>query len=182
MSRLATQSELDKLGWTLGVDTEALSFLDGVAADQLRGLRVAIHDFFDREDRVPIRRMSAVASWLPIALTVKIAERLGPLLTAKVATEMPARRGAEIARRLSTSFAADVCVYLNALRARDLIVRLPTTWTVDVSLELARRGDFVTMSRFVGAPLAVPRFVGAVPVTPPVSTIHRSPRGTGSRR
>jgi hypothetical protein len=149
VSQLAIQSELDKLGRTLGVDTDTVSFLDDVAAEHLRDLRVAIYEMLYREDRVVFGRMAAVAERLPIALTLKVAERFGPLVTAKVATEMPSGRGAEIARRMSTSFAADVCVDLDPRRTRDLIAHLPASWMVDVALELARRGDFVTMSRFV---------------------------------
>jgi hypothetical protein len=149
VSQLAIQSELDKLGLTLGVDAEALGFLDRVAAEQLRALRVAIYEVLYREDRVLFGRMAAVAAHLPVALTLQIAERLGPLLTARVASEMPSGRGVEIAERMSTTFAADVCVDLDPRRTRDLIAHLPTGWMVEVALELARRGDFVTMSRFV---------------------------------
>ena len=149
MSKLAIRSELDKLGWSLGLDPDAVGYLDQVPAEQLRSLRVAIYDLLYREDRVLFRRMAAVAERLPIGLTLQVAGRLGPLLTAKVATEMPAGRGAEVASRMSTTFAADVCVELDPRRTRDLIAHLPTTWTVAVALELARRGDVVTMSRFV---------------------------------
>jgi hypothetical protein len=149
VSQLAIRSELDKLSLTLGVDAEALGFLDHVAAEQLRALRVAIHEVLYREDRVLFGRMAAVATRLPVALTLRIAKRLGPLLTARVASEMPSGRGVEIAKRMSTSFAADVCVGLDPRRTRDLIAHLPTVWMVNVALELARRGDFVTMSRFV---------------------------------
>jgi hypothetical protein len=149
MSQLAIQSELDKLALSLGVDSEALGFLDHVAAEQLRALRVAIYEVLYREDRVLFGRMAAVARRLPVALTVRVAEHLGPLLTARVASEMPSERGVELARRMSATFAADVCVYLDPRRTRDLIAHLPTGWAVEVSLELARRGDFVTMSRFV---------------------------------
>jgi hypothetical protein len=134
---------------TLGVDAEALGFLDRVAAEQLRALRVAIYEVLYREDRVLFGRMAAVARRLPVALTLQIAERLGPLLTARVASEMPSGRGVEIAERMSTTFAADVCVDLDPRRTRDLIAHLSTGWMVEVALELARRGDFVTMSRFV---------------------------------
>jgi hypothetical protein len=149
VSQLAIQSELDKLALTLGVDAEALGFLDRVAAEQLRALRVAIYEVLYREDRVLFGRMAAVARRLPVALTLQIAERLGPLLTARVASEMPSGRGVEIAERMSTTFAADVCVDLDPRRTRDLIAHLSTGWMVEVALELARRGDFVTMSRFV---------------------------------
>lgn len=149
MSQLAVRSELDKLGLALGVDTEALGFLDHVAAEQLQAMRVAIYEVLYREDRVLFRRMGAVAKRLPVGLALQIAERLGPLLTARVASEMPSGRGVEIAKRMSATFAADVCVDLDPRRTRDLIAHLPTGWMVEVALELARRRDFVTMSRFV---------------------------------
>jgi hypothetical protein len=149
MSKLAIRSELDKLGWTLGLDVEALSFLDRVAPEQLRVMRAAIYELLYREDRLLFGRMARAARRLPVTLILEIAERLGPLLTARVATEMPAAQGAEVASRMPTSFAADVCVYLDPRRTRDLISNLPTSWKVEVAVELARRGDFATMSRFV---------------------------------
>ena len=101
MSQLAIQSELDKLGLTLGVDSEALGFLDHVAAEQLRTLRVAIYEVLYREDRVLFGRMAAVAKRLPVALTLQIAERLGPLLTAGVASEKSIRASTFFTRRSS---------------------------------------------------------------------------------
>ena len=61
MSKLAIRSELDKLAWALSVEPDALGFLDDVAAEQLRDLRVAIYELLYREDRVLFRRMAAVA-------------------------------------------------------------------------------------------------------------------------
>jgi hypothetical protein len=149
VSQLAIKSELDKLSLALDVDTDRLEFLDDVDAADLRGLRVAIYDLFFSQDSELFARLGRAARRLPIPLALAVAERLGPMLTARLAAETPSARGAEIAKRMPTAFAADVCVYLDPRRTRDLITSLPPWWAADVALELARRGDFITMSRFV---------------------------------
>jgi hypothetical protein len=50
---------------------------------------------------------------------------------------------------VSVSFFADTCAYLDPRRTHDLIAQMPIDMTVQVAAELVRRGDYVTISRFI---------------------------------
>jgi ubiquinone biosynthesis protein UbiJ len=149
MSKLAIQSELDKLGATLELEPDAIEFLREIPAEQLRSLRVAIYELLFQQDREVVERLTAIARWLPARVAQTLAQRTGPLMTARVAAEMPSRRAAEVIRRTSTDYLADVAVHLDPRRTRDLIRTLSVEQVVAVALELVRRGDFMTISRFV---------------------------------
>jgi hypothetical protein len=149
VSKLATEAELVKLGRMLELEPRALGFLGEVPAEQLRELRIAVHERVFQQDRVAFERLAAVATRLPTRLSLMLADRTGPVLAARVTAEMPAKRAAHVAARVSTGFAADVCLHLDPRRGRDLIRLLPVERIVDVARELVARGDFVTMSRFV---------------------------------
>jgi hypothetical protein len=149
MSRLATRAELDKLGGALGVSPTALEFLNPVPAEQLRGLRVALYEQMFEDDRDLFRRLGALARRLPDDTVLWTAQRLGPLVTARVLAEVPSPRAARLAARAPTRFLADVCVNLDPRRTHDVIRRLSIERVIDVARELIDRGDHMTMSRFV---------------------------------
>jgi hypothetical protein len=150
MSKLATQAELVKLSSTLEVESERLSFLADVPAEQLRALRVAVYEVLYRDDRELFARMARVFRRLPPRVMVVLAERVfGPQLTARMAAELPSQRAAEVALRASIPFLADTCAHLDPRRNHDVIRRLPVERVAPIALELIGRGDYITMSRFV---------------------------------
>ena len=149
MSRLASEAELVKLGRALAVEPEALAFLDGVAATELRSLRAAVHALAFDQDRTLFERLASLVEPLPTRLTAMLAQRGGPLLTARVAGEMAPHRGAAVAARLPVAFRADVGAELDPRRTAELIRSLPVVRIVEVALVLVERGDHVTLSRFV---------------------------------
>ena len=165
MSSLAVEAEIDKLSQTLDVDRGRLAFLRGVPPDQLRGLRIAIYERLYREDRVVFRRLAALLARLPPWLAVRASQRFGPLVTARVATELVSRRAVDMAQRLPVAFAADVAVDLDPRRAHDLLAHVSTERIVEVAAELVRRRDYITMSRFVEflPEEAIRTFVDATP-------------------
>jgi hypothetical protein len=150
MSKLAAQAELIKLGRTLEVDPQRLAFLASVPAEQLRALRVAIYELLYNEDRELYARVARLFRRVPGRLTAPAVERiLGPAATARLAAELPSRRAAEVALRASIAFLADTAVHLDPRRSHDLIRQLPAERVAPVALELIRRRDYITMSRFV---------------------------------
>jgi hypothetical protein len=149
MSSLAIRAEVDKLSQTLGVESATLAFLLDVPSDQLRTLRVAIYERLYREDRVLFRRLAAFAAKLPPWLAVRLAQRFGPLVAARMTTEIVSRHAVQVAQRLPLAFAADVAANLDPRRAHDLLAQLPTARIVEIAGELTRRRDYITMSRFV---------------------------------
>jgi hypothetical protein len=149
MTRLGTRSELDKLAVTLALSTDELSFLNDVAPQELRKLRVAIYERLFEQDRVLFERLAAIAARMPAAVAAHIAQALGPMIAARVAVEVPPGSALEIVRRVPISFFADACAYLDPRRSRELIVRIPAQTVVEVAQELVRREEFATISRFV---------------------------------
>ncbi len=150
MSRLGTQSEIDKLGATLALETEQLAFLSEIAPDELRNLRIAIYERMFDQDSVLFERLATLGSRLPAAATARIAERaFGPLISARVVAEMAPEPALAIARRVSVAFFADTAPYLDPRRLRDMIVQLPIELAVSIARELVARGEFMTISRFV---------------------------------
>jgi hypothetical protein len=101
MSRLATRAELDKLAVTLQTEPRALAFLADVPAEELRELRIAIHDLLFTVDRPLFRRLAIVARRLPPSLTAILCERVaGPAVTARMAAELPSARTVRVSSRL----------------------------------------------------------------------------------
>lgn len=149
MSRLATQAELVKLGRTFDVDPETLAFLRDVPAEQLRGMRAAVYERMFRQDEELFRRLARIVARLPPDAAAALALRAGPLLTARMAAETSAARMAAVVIRTPATFNADVGAYLDPRRTHDIIRVLPTQRVTEVALELVRRHDYITISRFV---------------------------------
>lgn len=149
MSNLAGRAELLKLAHVLGVETSALQFLSAFPAEQLGRLREAVYELLFRQDRRVYRRLAAWFGWLPPRLLALLGRWLmGPLVTARVASELPARRALEVIRHLPPAFVADVAVELDPRQLRDVVQRIPAAVIRDVALEIVRRGEYVTAARF----------------------------------
>jgi hypothetical protein len=56
----------------------------------------------------------------------------------------------DTAKHLPPTFLADVSVLIDPRRAREVIGKVPATLVGDVAAELTKRGELVTMGRFVG--------------------------------
>jgi hypothetical protein len=150
VSRLGTQSEIDKLATTLELEPERLAFLSSVSPEELRSLRISIYERLVDLDRVLFERLAVLAARLPPRVGAQLSERVfGPLISARVAAEMAPSPALAIARRVSPAFFADVCAHLDPRRTREMIVGLPIELIVEIARELVRRGEFATMSRFV---------------------------------
>lgn len=135
----------------LGVAPDSLAYLEAVHTDELRALRDQVIDVMFNVNRRQLKNIAAASRVVPGALSAKIAERaLGPLLCARVAGIVDAARAVDIAKRLPPAFLADVAVELDPRRATDVITRIPAARIAEVTSELARRGETVTMGRFVG--------------------------------
>jgi hypothetical protein len=150
LSKLGTQSEIDKLGETLALDPDQLAFLSELPPEELRSLRVSVYERMFELDRVLFERLAMLGARLPAAATARVAERLfGPIISARVVAEMPTAPALAVAERVSPAFFADAAPYLDPRRLRDMIPRLPVERAVEVARELVSRGQFMTVSRFV---------------------------------
>jgi hypothetical protein len=61
-----------------------------------------------------------------------------------------ADKAVEIAKRLPAPFLAEVAIEMDPRRAKDVIAHVPADLIEEVAGELGRRGEAVTMGRFVG--------------------------------
>ena len=87
---------------------------------------------------------------MPSALVAAIAQKaFSPLLAARTATAIDPAKAVDVARRLDPGFLADVAVELDPRRVAGIIAEVPEALSVPVARELARRGEHVTMGRFL---------------------------------
>lgn len=149
MSVLATRAEIRKLARLLGVKPDRLSFLEREGAGPIRRVREAQVELLFRQEHRLFERLARWFGWLPSWTLAFFARLLGPVLVARVAGELKARHAVEVCARLPAPFLAEAAMNLDPRRARDLVRRLPTPLVVDAAKELARRGDRMTVGRFV---------------------------------
>ncbi|MBO9523057.1 MAG: hypothetical protein J7518_16110 [Nocardioidaceae bacterium] len=148
---LQTQAEVLKLERLLGLAPGELEFLDQVPAAELRGLREKATDLLFDTGAPLLARLGAAAKLLPSPLVATVAERaFGPLLCARAAGSVDPGKAIDVAKRLSPDFLADATVELDPRRVAAIIAGVPTSLVEPVARELGRRGEHVTMGRFLG--------------------------------
>ncbi len=150
MSWLLIEAERIKLARLLGVPVAELDYLSRASVAELRAVREAVARSMVEEDRALFGRLVAATRLLPAAVVATIAERvMGPMICARVAGLMDPDQVIEVARRLSTPFLAEVCLHLDPRSAAATLGRMPLPVIVAVAAELLRRGEYLTMARFV---------------------------------
>jgi hypothetical protein len=149
--RFAARAEVMKLSRLLGRDPESLSYLESVPVDDLVLLRDRVTDrLFDAQGGA-LGRLAGASRVLPTGLLATLGERtFGPLLCARFAALIEPARAVDVAAKLPLPFLADVAIELDPRRASDVIARIPAEQVAAVAGELARRGEYVTVGRFVG--------------------------------
>lgn len=149
MSVLAVRAEVRKVARLLGVKPEQLAFLETQTAGTIRKVREAQVELLFRQEQRLFTRLARWFGWLPSWTLAFFARLLGPLVVARVAGELPARHAVDVCKRLPAAFLAEAAMNLDPRRARDLVRRLPTGLVMEAATELARRGDRMTVGRFV---------------------------------
>ena len=150
MSWLLIDAERIKLARLLGLPATELDYLSKASVSDLRVVREAIARSMVEEDRALFGRLVAATRLLPAAVIATIAERvMGPMICARVAGLLDPDQVIEVAKRLSTPFLAEVCLQLDPRSAAATLGRMPLPVIVAVATELLRRGEYLTMARFV---------------------------------
>lgn len=148
---LDSQVEIVKLARVLGTQPEELDYLRAAQPDDLRRFRDQVTDILFDGDRARLGGFAAGSHVIPAALAATVAERaLGPVLCARLTALVDPTKAVEIAKRLPAPFLAAVAVEMDPRRAKDVIAHVPPDLIEAVAGELARRGEAVTMGRFVG--------------------------------
>jgi hypothetical protein len=146
-----SRPEILKLARLLQRDPASLSYLEALPVDDVRELRDQVTDVLFSANHKTFARLAAASKLLPAALNAAIAQRaFGPVLAARTTGQLEPSRAVEVAERLPSSFLADVAIELDPRRASDVIARIPPQLLAAVTRELVRRGEYVTMGRFVG--------------------------------
>jgi hypothetical protein len=148
---LDAQVEIVKLARLLGTDPEELGYLRGAQPDDIRRFRDQVTDVLFDGDRARLGGFAAGSRVIPAAFAATVAERaLGPVLCARLTALVEPEKAVEIAKRLPAPFLAEVAVEMDPRRAKDVIAHIPADLIEAVARELGRRGEAVTMGRFVG--------------------------------
>lgn len=149
--RLEVRAEVLKLARLLDQPPGELAYLEQVAAAELCALREQVTEVLFNAHESGLRRLAAASRLLPVALVAQLAERpFGPVLSARIAGLIDPDRAVDLAERLPIPFLADIAAELDPRRSSDVLARIPPDRIAAISRELARRGEHVTMGRFVG--------------------------------
>ena len=147
---LRVRAERLKLARLLEVEVGSLPPMGGVAATDLARLREQMTDRLFEDDGGLLRHAAAATRLVPDALVALIARRaFEPVLCARIAAAIDPAQAIGVATRLPVGFLCDVAVALDPRRVAAVLVGVPGSMTVPVSTELARRGEHVTMGRFL---------------------------------
>lgn len=148
---LESRAEVAKLAGLLSVPVTRFDALAELPPDALRDLREQVTDVLYDSDVGALRRAASASRHIPPAISATVAQKaFGPLLCARISGLVDTRTAVAVAGRLPTPFLADVSVAMDPRRASDVIGALPADGVIEVAAELARRGEHVTMGRFVG--------------------------------
>lgn len=136
----------------LGLDgPEALSCAADTPAVELRAYRRAVSEVLFEDRRELLARAAEVARVLPPRTLAAIGERaLGPLICARMTSLLETDRAATIARHMTLEFLVELSAELDPRRVVEVLVATPSERVVSVALQLAARGEYVAMGRFVG--------------------------------
>ena len=148
---IESRAEAAKLARLLRLDgPEALAFVYGVPAEELRRYREELTDLLFDGDRLTFQRLANAARLLPARTAARVAQRaLGPLICARVTGLVEPSRAADIARSFSVEFLAQLAAELDPRRAIDVITAMPHDAVCDVAVAMAADGEHVAMGRFV---------------------------------
>jgi hypothetical protein len=148
---LEARVEVLKLARVLGVEPDELNYLAATSPDDLRRFREQVTDVLFDGDRARLGGFAAGSRVIPAAAAAAVAERaLGPVLCARLTGLVDPSKAVDIAKRLPAPFLAEVAAEMDPRRAKDVIAHVPAELIASVAGELARRGEAVTMGRFVG--------------------------------
>ncbi len=147
----ALTGEILKLARLLGRDPDSLAYLERVDPEELRRLREQVTEMLFSAHAGPLGRLAAASKLLPAGVIAAIAERaLGPMLTARIAGMLEPERAVDVAAKLPVLFITDVAAELDPRRAGPVIGLIPAAQIAEITRELVRRGEAVTIGRFVG--------------------------------
>ncbi len=150
MTSLAQHAEVLKLARVLDLPPERLEFLEKLDPLAIRALRERASAALFGAEQTAFQRIAAASRQIPAGLSAVLAERaFGSLLCARLTGLLAPDRAVDVARRLRTGFLADVCLQLDPRTSHHVLQAMPADRIAEVAAELASRGEYITMGRFV---------------------------------
>jgi hypothetical protein len=150
-SALRSRAEVMKLARLVRREPEQLEYLEAVPADDLRRFRDQVTEMLFRAHDGTFERLAAASKLLPVGLVAALAQHaFGPMLSARISGLLDPNRAVDVAAKLPPEFLAEIAVDIDPRRASDVIAGMPSDQVVSITRELTRRGEYVTMGRFVG--------------------------------
>ena len=147
--QLDVRAEILKIARLLDVDEADLAYLADVPAADLGDFRARATDRLFTS-APGLTRAAAVARLIPSKLVATVAQRaFGPVLCARAAGGADPAKAVDVAKHLPADFLADVAIHLDPRRVATIIAGVAMETVVPVAEELERRGEFVTMGRFL---------------------------------
>jgi len=151
MSLAQADVEIVKLARLLGTEPEVIGYLRDVDWHDIRDVREQASATMFEGDRQQLQRVASATKLVPPKISATIGERaFGPLLAARVTGLIEPSRAVDIASHLPTHFLAEVAEQIDPRRASRVIAEIPPRQIAAITQELTKRGDHVTMGRFVG--------------------------------
>lgn len=149
--QLRSKAEVLKLARLLRREPEQLEYLELLPPEDLRVLREEITDMLFEAHDATLQRLAASSRLLPVGLVATLAQHaFGATLSARISGLLDPARAIEVAAKLPPEFLADIAGELDPRRASGVIAGMPAEQVRQVTAELIRRGEYVTMGRFVG--------------------------------
>ncbi|PTQ89144.1 hypothetical protein [Agitococcus lubricus] len=151
MSKLEASAELQKIAQLLSVPSTSLSFLEHLPASELAQIRGLTTDKLFNDGRKLFQKLASASKLMPAGITASIGEKVfGPMLCARIASEMPHQRAVELAQKMSIPFLAKVTLELDPRRVKDIIQNMPLDKMRAVAKELLSSHQYIVMGGFVG--------------------------------
>ncbi len=148
---LRSRAEVMKLARLLQRDPAQLEHLELLPPDDLRTLREQVTEMLFTAHDSTLQRLASASKLLPVGLVAMISQHaFGAMLSARISGMLDPRRAVDVAEKLPPAFLADIAAELDPRRASNVIAGMPADQIVGVTRELTRRGEYVTMGRFVG--------------------------------
>jgi hypothetical protein len=148
---LQARAEVLKLARLLQREPETFVYLERLGLDDLRALHERVLEALFDDHSGSLHRLAAASRLLPAGVSASIGQNVfGEALSARLTGVLDPERAVEMAAKLPPGFLADVAIEMDPRRASEMVTRLPPKLIAETTAELARRGEHVTMGRFVG--------------------------------
>ena len=150
-TQLRSKAEVMKLARLLRREPDQLEYLEPLDPEEIRELREQVTDMLFEAHDATLQQLAAASRLLPVGLVAALGQHaFGPMLSARISGLLDPNRAVQIAAKLPPEFLAEIAAEIDPRRASDVLARMPANQVAAVTRELTRRGEYVTMGRFVG--------------------------------